>query len=71
VAYSAKARVQQGRTESETQYADQKTHKGPRRVASGAGMKAVNHHSPMVGKVGRGNKRTSTGYHGKNKRATY
>lgn len=70
MAYSAKARVQQGRTDSETEYADAKTFKGPRRVASGAGMKGVNHHSPMVGTVGRGNKRSGTGM-GKRKRATY
>lgn len=70
MAYSAQSKVQQGRTDSETHYEDQKTHKGPRRVASGKGMKGVNMHSPMVGKVGRSNKRASIGSH-KNKRATY
>jgi hypothetical protein len=70
MAYSAQSKVQQGRTDSETHYADQKSFKGPRRVASGKGMKGVNHHSPLVGKVGRGNKRGSIGM-GKKQRATY
>lgn len=70
MAYSAQSKVQQGPTDSETHYKDSQTFKGPRRVASGKGMKAVNHHSPMVGKVGRGNKRSGIGSHGK-KRATY
>lgn len=70
MAYSAIAKVQQGPTDSDTHYKDAKTHKGPRRVASGTGMKGVNLHSPMVGKVGRSNKRSGIGSH-KNKRATY
>lgn len=70
MAYSAQAQVQQGATDSDTHTQDQKTWKGPRRVASGKGMKGVNLHSPMVGKVGRSNKRSGIGLH-KNKRATY
>jgi hypothetical protein len=72
MAYSAVSSVQQGVNANELMSDDGvKKFKGPKRVASGKGMKGVDFHSPMVGKVGRGNKRGSTGYHSKNKRATY